>query len=103
MSDLCPQTTQSLGLVYGSPADDASMSHRHGFEETLKCCRYRLASIAVDVETDLLARRSRRVVDKLRRRQRLWLRRYRSSAGAFSLSVRPHGPEPQQAHDTAQR
>jgi hypothetical protein len=35
---------------------------------------YRLASIAVDIETDLLGRRSRRVSDLLRLRRRLWRR-----------------------------
>ncbi|MGY3532948.1 MULTISPECIES: hypothetical protein [Bradyrhizobium] len=36
---------------------------------------YRLASIAVDLETDLLSRRSRRISDILRTRRRLWRRR----------------------------
>ena len=35
---------------------------------------YRLASIAVDIETGLLGRRSRRVSDVLRLRRRLWRR-----------------------------
>lgn len=38
---------------------------------------YRLASIAVDLEMDLLTWRTRRVSDKLRLRRRLWRRRYR--------------------------
>ncbi|MDA9409846.1 hypothetical protein XH98_36650 [Bradyrhizobium sp. CCBAU 51745] len=38
---------------------------------------YRLASIAVDLEMDLLVRRARRVSDKLRLRRRLWRRRHR--------------------------
>jgi len=39
---------------------------------------YRLASVAVDIEADELAQRSRRVSDKLRLRGRLWRRRRRS-------------------------
>lgn len=38
---------------------------------------YRLASIAVELEIDMLSRRMRRVSDKLRLRRRLWRRRYR--------------------------
>lgn len=44
---------------------------------------YRLASIAVDLETDLLSRRSRRISDILRIRRRLWRRRYRPRPLAF--------------------
>jgi hypothetical protein len=39
---------------------------------------YRLASIAVDIETEILGRRIRRVSDMLRLRRRLWRRRSRS-------------------------
>jgi hypothetical protein len=39
---------------------------------------YRLASVAVDIEADELARRTRRVSDQLRLRGRLWRRRHRS-------------------------
>ncbi len=39
---------------------------------------YRLASVAVDIEADELARRTRRVSDQLRLRGRLWRRRRRS-------------------------
>jgi len=38
---------------------------------------YRLASIALEIETDELARRSRRIANRLRLRQRLWRRRGR--------------------------
>jgi hypothetical protein len=39
---------------------------------------YRLASIAIEIEIDELARRSRRISDQLRSRRRLWRRRSRS-------------------------
>jgi hypothetical protein len=39
---------------------------------------YRLASIAVEIEIDELARRSRRISDQLRSRRRLWRRRSRT-------------------------
>lgn len=39
---------------------------------------YRLASIALDIEADELARRSRRLSDQLRLRRRLWRRRSRA-------------------------
>lgn len=39
---------------------------------------YRLASVAVDIEAEELARRTRRVSDLLRLRGRLWRRRHRS-------------------------
>jgi hypothetical protein len=39
---------------------------------------YRLASIAVEIGTDELARRTRRVSDELRLRQRLWRRQKRA-------------------------
>jgi hypothetical protein len=42
---------------------------------------YRLASIAVDIETDLLRRRTRRIADILRLRRRLWRRSSRSRVG----------------------
>lgn len=38
---------------------------------------YRLASIAIEIEIDELARRSRRISDQLRSRRRLWRRRRR--------------------------
>jgi hypothetical protein len=38
---------------------------------------YRLASIALEIEADELARRSRRISDQLRSRRRLWRRRSR--------------------------
>ncbi|NEV00326.1 hypothetical protein [Bradyrhizobium uaiense] len=39
---------------------------------------YRLASIAVEIGTDELARQTRRISDELRIRRRLWRRRRRS-------------------------
>jgi hypothetical protein len=39
---------------------------------------YRLAAMAVDIETGQLARRTRRISDRLRLRRRLWRRRSRA-------------------------
>ena len=40
--------------------------------------KYRLASVAVDIEADELARRTRRLSDRLRSHRRFWRRRGRS-------------------------
>jgi hypothetical protein len=42
---------------------------------------YRLASIAVDIGTEALARQTRRISDELRLRRRLWRRRRRIASG----------------------
>ena len=49
---------------------------------------YRLASIAIEIEIDELARRSRRISDQLRSRRRLWRRRSRLRSNAtYSVSL----------------
>ena len=50
---------------------------------------YRLASVAVDIEKDLLGRRTRRVSDILRLRRRLWRRWSHSGIGQRDLDPPP--------------
>lgn len=49
---------------------------------------YRLASVAVDIEAEELARRTRRVSDRVHLRQRLWRRRHRSRPDTDQRSPR---------------
>jgi len=53
---------------------------------------YRLASVAVDIEADELARRTRRVSDQLRLRGRLWRRRSRCRLPEHAAGRTPNSP-----------
>jgi hypothetical protein len=71
------------GLVIGSPPISPSAvdrPHDINVDEVIHKMggTYRLASIAVDIGTDELARQTRRISDELRMRRRLWRRRKRA-------------------------
>jgi hypothetical protein len=75
-------TDAASGLIIGSPS--ISPGRKDGqqdinAEEIIRMIggTYRLASIAVEIATDELERRTRRISDELRLRQRLWRRRKR--------------------------
>lgn len=73
------------GLIIGNPP--IAPNRRRGDITTEEVIRmiggtYRLASIAVEIETDELARQKRRISNELRLRRRLWRRRMRSRHGS---------------------
>jgi hypothetical protein len=75
-------TDAATGIVIGSSSIPSALS---GGPPTISAAEvirmiggaYRLASIALEIETDELARHSRRITDQLRLRRRLWRRRSR--------------------------
>jgi len=74
-------TDAETGLIVGSPSVAPG---RHGnvtAEEVIRMIggTYRLASIAIDIGTEELARQTRRISDELRLRRRLWRRRKQAS------------------------
>ena len=80
-------TDAETGLIIGSPS--ISPGRRDGqqdvnAEEIIQQIggAYRLASIAVEIGTDALARQTRRISDELRLRRRLWRRRRRITSAA---------------------
>jgi hypothetical protein len=71
------------GLVIGSPSispDGADHQRDIDAEEVIRRIggTYRLASIAVEIGTEELARQTRRISDELRVRRRLWRRQKRA-------------------------
>ena len=76
-------TDAETGWTIGSPA--IAPNRRNGdvtAEEVIRMIggTYRLASIAVEIETAKLVTQTRRISDELRLRRRLWRRRRRSGA-----------------------
>ena len=78
-------TDAATGLVIGSPS--ISPGRREGQQdldpdEVIRLIggTYRLASIAVEIGTEELARQTCRMSDELRLRRRLWRRRKRQSS-----------------------
>jgi hypothetical protein len=75
-------TDATTGLIIGSPSISPGCEDDQqdiNGEDVIRMVggTYRLASIAVDIATDELARQTRRMSDELRRRRRLWRRRTR--------------------------
>jgi hypothetical protein len=75
-------TDAETGLIIGSPS--IAPGHRHAQQDVTAAevirmvgGTYRLASIAVEIGTDELARQTRRISDELRMRRRLWGRKRR--------------------------
>jgi hypothetical protein len=79
-------TDAASGLVIGSPPiSPGGIDHPHDIDadEVIRKIggTYRLASIAVEIGTDELARQTSRISDELRLRRRLWRRRKRARSG----------------------
>jgi hypothetical protein len=88
-------TDSETGLIIGSPSIlPDRRDGRHGLDAEDVIAKlggtYRLASIAVEIGTEELARLTRRVADELRLRRRLWRRQRlaRTRGGAANLSSR---------------
>jgi hypothetical protein len=78
-------TDTASGLIIGSPSilpdcRDGQQALNAGQVIQRIGGGYRLASVAVDIGTEELARQTRRISDELRLRRRLWRRRRRRIA-----------------------
>jgi hypothetical protein len=71
-------TDTASGLIIGSPSISPGRDDIDA-DEVIRMIggTYRLASIAVEIGTDELARQTRRISDELRLRRRLWRRKRR--------------------------
>jgi len=75
-------TDAETGLIIGSPSiasNRCDYQRNVGADEVIRLIggTYRLASVAVDIGAQDLARRSRRITDELRLAPRLWRRKRR--------------------------